>query len=31
MAALRDGLARARKVGDHKAASEIEGFLDELE
>ncbi|MFM1803125.1 MAG: hypothetical protein RL136_4 [Planctomycetota bacterium] len=31
VAALRDGLARARKVGDHKAASEIEGFLDELE
>lgn len=31
MAALRDGLARARAVGDRKAASEIEGYLDEFE
>jgi tetratricopeptide (TPR) repeat protein len=30
-AALRLGLARARAVGDRKAASEIEGFLDEFE
>ena len=30
-AVLRDGLVRARAVGDRKAASEIEGFLDELE
>jgi len=29
--ALRAGLARARAVGDRKAASEIEGFLDALE
>lgn len=29
--ALRLGLARARAVGDRKAASEIEGYLDELE
>lgn len=28
---LRAGLARARAVGDRKAASEIEGYLDELE
>lgn len=28
---LRAGLARARAVGDFKAASEIEGFLDEVE
>lgn len=30
-AALRAGLARARAVGDRKAASEIEGYLDEFE
>lgn len=30
-AALRAGLARARAVGDRKAASEIEGYLDQLE
>ncbi len=30
-ASLRTGLARARTVGDHKASSEIEGFLDDLE
>lgn len=29
--ALRLGLARARGVGDRKAASEIEGYLDQLE
>lgn len=29
--ALRAGLARARAVGDRKAASEIEGYLDSLE
>ncbi|MFN9910189.1 MAG: tetratricopeptide repeat protein [bacterium] len=29
--ALRLGLARARAVGDRKAASEIEGYLDDLE
>ena len=27
---LRAGLARARAVGDFKAASEIEGFLDDV-
>ena len=31
VAALRAGLARARTVGDRKAASEIEGYLDALE
>jgi tetratricopeptide (TPR) repeat protein len=30
-ASLRLGLARARAVGDRKAASEIEGLLDEFE
>jgi tetratricopeptide (TPR) repeat protein len=30
-AALRAGLVRARAVGDRKAASEIEGYLDEFE
>lgn len=29
-AVLRAGLARARAVGDFKAASEIEGYLDEV-
>jgi tetratricopeptide (TPR) repeat protein len=29
-AVLREGLARARAVGDFKAASEIQGFLDEV-
>jgi len=29
--ALRAGLVRARAVGDRKAASEIEGYLDSLE
>jgi len=29
--ALRAGLARSRTVGDRKAASEIEGYLDSLE
>lgn len=29
--ALRTGLVRARAVGDRKAASEIEGYLDTLE
>lgn len=29
--ALRVGLVRARAVGDRKAASEIEGYLDSLE
>lgn len=29
--ALRSGLVRARSVGDRKAASEIEGYLDSLE
>ncbi|MCE2884987.1 MAG: tetratricopeptide repeat protein [Planctomycetaceae bacterium] len=28
---LRAGLARARAVGDMKAASEIQGYLDEIE
>ena len=28
---LRAGLARARAVGDMKAASEIQGYLDEVE
>jgi lipoprotein NlpI len=27
---LQEGLARARACGDHKAASEIEGLLDDL-
>jgi hypothetical protein len=31
VAALRAGLARARAVGDRKASSEIEGYLDQLE
>ncbi len=31
VATLRTGLAHARKVGDHKAASEIEGYLDDME
>jgi tetratricopeptide (TPR) repeat protein len=31
LAVLRDGLPRARAAGDFKAASEIEGYLDELE
>ena len=31
VATLRAGLAKARAIGDRKAASEIEGFLDELE
>jgi tetratricopeptide (TPR) repeat protein len=30
-AVLRAGLARARAVGDFKAASEIQGYLDEIE
>ena len=29
-AVLRAGLARARSIGDFKAASEIEGFLDDV-
>ncbi|MEY4822211.1 MAG: tetratricopeptide repeat protein [Planctomycetota bacterium] len=28
---LRTGLVRARAVGDHKAASEIEAYLDDME
>lgn len=31
IATLRAGLARARAVGDRKAASEIEGLIDEFE
>jgi len=30
-ATLREGLARARSLGDFKAAGEIEGYLDEME
>ncbi len=31
VATLRQGLAQARAIGDFKAASELEGFLDDME